>query len=99
MPKAVLPKLVNRPDADAIIADDPSEAADSERILESVKKYFPDAEITLTGGVVYHLALNDILRNFDESGDRHLLDLLMIIDGLCADLGETHYATALSIKS
>ena len=81
-----------------MILNDPSEAADSERIIQSVKKYFPNAEITLTGGVIYHHALNDILQNFDEEKDKWVLNLFMIIDDLCTDLGETHYATALAIK-
>jgi SAM-dependent methyltransferase len=92
------PRVLKRPSADSLRADDPSEAADSGRILDSVRKYFPNAEITLSGGAIYALALNDILENFDETEDRHLLDLLLIIDDLCADLGETHYATALAMK-
>lgn len=31
---------------------DPSEAADSERTLPAVRKFFPEAEITLTGGIL-----------------------------------------------
>ena len=45
-----------------------------------------------------HLALNDIIHNFDEIQDKPLLDLLMMIDKLCIDLGETHYAIALAFK-
>ena len=91
--------VISRPTVEAMIADDPSEAADSARILAAVKKYFPNAEVTLTGGAMYGLALNDILQNFDEHKDRHLLDLILIIDDLCAALGETQYATALAIKN
>lgn len=91
-------RRLERPNIQNMILNDPSEAPDSERIIQSVKKYFPNAEITLTGGVIYHLALNDILQNFDEEKDKWVLDLFMIIDDLCTDLGETHYATALAIK-
>ena len=97
-PDKLLPKQINRPKVEELMQIDPSEAADSERILYFVNQYFPKAEVTLTGGVVYHLALSDVLHNFDESRDRHLLDLLMIIDDLCAELGESTYATALAIK-
>lgn len=97
-PMQLFPKVLKRPNVQDIISDDPSEAADSEQIIPSVKRCFPNAEITLTGGVVYHLALSDILQNFDEVEDKFILDILMIIDDLCADLGETHYATALAIK-
>lgn len=94
----LLPKALQQPNIEKLIQTDPSEAADSERIIECVKKFFPNAEIVLTGGVIYHLALSDILHNFDESTDELILDLLMVIDDLCTQLGETHYATALAIK-
>lgn len=92
------PVDIHRPDAASIIAEDPSEAADSGRILEAIRRHFPDAEIINTGGVIYHMTLNDILANFDEERDRHLLELLLTIDDLCAELGHTHYATALAFK-
>jgi SAM-dependent methyltransferase len=97
-PNSLLPKHINRPRVEELIQIDPSEAADSERILDCVNKYFPNAEITLTGGVIYHLTLSDILHNFDESKDRYLLDILMIVDDLCAELGESTYATAIAVK-
>ncbi|NEP08650.1 MAG: class I SAM-dependent methyltransferase, partial [Okeania sp. SIO4D6] len=97
-PSQLLPKTLTRNSIERMIQIDPSEAADSERIIDSIKKYFPQAEIILTGGVVYHLALSDILHNFDESKDKYLLDFLMLIDDLCSELGETHYATAIAIK-
>lgn len=89
---------VGRPDPHKLAADDPSEAADSERILEMVARYFPNAKTTLTGGVVYHLALKDAIENFDEQKDRVVLELLMLVDELCTKLGHTHYATALATK-
>ncbi|NET78584.1 class I SAM-dependent methyltransferase [Okeania sp. SIO1F9] len=97
-PSQLLPKTLTRNSIERMIQIDPSEAADSERIIDSIKKSFPQAEITITGGVVYHLALSDILHNFDESKDKYLLDFLMLIDDLCSELGETHYATAIAIK-
>ncbi len=97
-PSQLLPKTIVRNSVESMIEIDPSEAADSERIIDSIKKYFPKAEITLTGGVVYHLACSDILHNFNESQDQHILDFLMLIDDLCVELGETHYAIALAIK-
>ena len=77
---------------------DPSEAADSERIVEVLYKYFPNVEFKATGGVVYHLALNDMFHNFDEQEDKILVDLLMMIDELCTMLGQTHYGVALAFK-
>jgi len=89
---------VKRPVKEKLIESDPSEAVDSERIIGSVIKYFPNAEIKKTGGVIYHLALSDMLNNFDEDNDKILLDLLMIIDELCVEVGQTHYGVALAIK-
>lgn len=97
-PEVLIAQKIARPLWDKMIEMDPSEAADSHRILESVVHFFPNAEITLTGGTVYHLALNDILNNIDETQDKLLLDLLLIIDDLCTELGESHYAVALAIK-
>ena len=92
------PRTLRRPDAEKIISCDPSEAADSERILQCLKQCFPDAEIIPTGGIVYFMALSGILQNFDEEKDKTLLDRLMSIDDACAEQGETLYATALAIK-
>lgn len=100
--KILLDKPVTRPNPHVLSMRDPSEAADSGRILESVRKYFPDAEISLTGGVVYSLALEDIIFNYNEEDeyDKTLLDLLMIIDELFVKNfeNESLYATALAIK-
>ncbi len=98
----LLDKTVLRPDAKILAKNDPSEAADSFRILESVINYFPNADITLTGGSVYHGTLSDILHNIDESDikDNTILDLLLIIDELATKSGiESHYATALGTKT
>ncbi|NJR44624.1 MAG: hypothetical protein HC775_01735 [Hyellaceae cyanobacterium CSU_1_1] len=77
---------------------DPSEAADSENILPSLLKYFTDAQITNTGGAVYNTILADMLTNIDKHSEIFVLDLLMIIDELLAELGENQYATAIAIK-
>lgn len=89
---------IRRPNPEKLRAVDPSEAADSGRIVESIRRYFPAAELMATGGIVYNLALSDVLHNFDEEQDKTVLELLMFIDDLCADLVETLYATALAFK-
>jgi len=93
-----LPAKVTRPNKEKLIKKDPSEAADSDKIIDAIYKYFPNAEIKNTGGVIYHLALSDMIHNFDEKNDKILLDLLMIIDELCSKLGQNHYGIALAIK-
>jgi SAM-dependent methyltransferase len=89
---------VNRPSKLAMIYDDPSEAADSSRIISALQVHFPSATILKTGGVVYHLALNDMLANFDELEDSHLINLLMLVDDLLVQEGEAHYAVAFARK-
>lgn len=96
--KSLFPRVLQRPSIDDMISSDPSEAADSERIVHCVKKFFPNAEITLTGGVIYSLALSKILQNFDESKDQYILNLLMTIDDSYTKQYDTFYATALAIK-
>jgi len=86
------------PSIESMIAKDPSEAADSDRILASVERTFPDAEIIPTGGVVYSMALNDIIHNFKWDPLDPLLVLLMLLDFQAADAGLTHYAAALARK-
>jgi SAM-dependent methyltransferase len=91
-----LPRRIERPDVARLIASDPTEAADSEAILPAVHRVFPGAEIVLTGGVVYHCALNDVLANFATPQDNALLQALLLLDETLARGGETHYAVALA---
>lgn len=95
-----LPTKIFVPNREALIAKDPSEAGDSERIIESVRLFFPEAIITFTGGIIYHLALSDVFHNFnfDNEGDVKLLSALLLLDEIVSDLGFNHYATALAIK-
>lgn len=98
-PFEYFPLMVERPTVASMIEMDPSEAADSERILPALKEYFPEVAVRHTGGVVYHLALNQIMHNFDPESDRSLLELLMLIDEQCMRAGDTHYAAAIGQKT
>jgi SAM-dependent methyltransferase len=95
----MLPRIVKKPGPEKMRQTDPSEAADSSRILGCVRRRFPGADIILTGGVIYHLALSDVLANFAENEDFRLLERLLEFDDMCTAMGETHYATALALKS
>ena len=94
----MLTRIARKPEADGLRQSDSSEAADSSRILRCVRRRFPNAEIILTGGVIYHLALSDVLANFTEK-DVPLLERLLELDDPCTRVGEMHYATALALKS
>jgi SAM-dependent methyltransferase len=91
-----LPRQLDRPDPQRLAARDPTECADSDNILPAIRSHFPASVVTLTGGVVYHLALNDVLANFRTLEDRSLLELLLLLDDICAAAGQTHYAVAVA---
>jgi hypothetical protein len=82
-----------------MIAVDPSEAADSARILPALAHHFPEVSIRKTGGVVYHLALHEVMHIFHPDWDKCLLELLMLIDEQCIKAGNTHYAAAIARKA
>jgi len=92
---------IQRPDLKAMIQTDPSEAADSEQILPAILKWFPTAEVIKTGGVVYSLALADVIFNFDESLDEdcQVLESLLEKETQCINQGDTHYAICLATKN
>jgi hypothetical protein len=85
------------PNPEKLREADPSEAADSSRILGEVKRRFPAAEIVLTGGIVYNLTLSNVIANFGEE-DEPLLERLLQVDDDCIRNDLTHYATALAFK-
>ena len=97
-PGTLLCRVMLKVDAEKLRQSDPSEAADSGRILACLKARFPGAEVMLTGGVIYHLALSDILAHFTDEEDQPLLGRLLAVDDLCTAMGETHYAVALAFK-
>lgn len=98
-PAATLPQAVQRPNVAVMMATDPSECADSARILPELARHFPEADVIPTGGGVYVVGLNDVLHNIVAANDTATLDRAMDLDQACADLGETHYAAAMGIKS
>ena len=85
---------VRRPDPHAMARRDPTECADSAAILPAVKRHFPGAQITLTGGVIYHVALQGVLERLTDD-DHDLLDWLLQADDLCRKRGLTNYAVAM----
>jgi SAM-dependent methyltransferase len=90
-------EVVN-PDLDELIATDPSEGMDSGRILQCLFEYFPNAKVRLTGGIIYHLGLNDILHNLVREGAIDEIDRALALDDEFTNSGETQYAVALAVK-
>lgn len=97
-PEHLLPRDVQRPTPEEVIASDPSEAVDSGRIESALRMIFPDSEIIPTGGALYHLALNDIFGNFVGLDDLALLRQILLLDKALAQSGTTQYAVAFAIK-
>ena len=78
-----------------MIADDPSEAADSEAILPGFARHFPDGTAIPLGGLVYVLALDGILVNIPENS--LLLRRLLAMDDMLSRKGHNYYAAAYKI--
>lgn len=101
-PGQQIPRTARNIDPVHLAKVDPSEAPQSSRILGAVQVHFPDAEVQLTGGVVYNLALKDALANFDldDPADVGLLQGLLTLDDVATtELGaQCQYATALAFK-
>ena len=97
-PNSWLDRTPGRPDVEVMMAADPTEAADSGRILAHLTAAFPRARVIPTGGIIYHLALNDVLANFDDEQDMPLLESLLLLDEMLARNGRTQYAVAIARK-
>lgn len=95
-PAVQLPRVVRRPDPAGMAAMD---CVDSQRVLPEVARHFPEAQVTPTGGAIYLVGLTDIIDNIVAAGDTATLDRALALDQTCVELGETHYATALAIKT
>jgi SAM-dependent methyltransferase len=90
---------LQRPTIEAMIAMDPTEAADSEAIVPAIRKRMPGATLIPTGGVIYQLATRYILGNFsEETDDIAFLKLGLTLDRALSTLDNTHYAVAIGIK-
>lgn len=97
----LIPVRPGRPTVEKMIEADPSEAADSERILPAVRETFPGANIVLTGGAIYHLGLGGgIYKNLDltREEDARILEFALLLDDVAIKLGETHYAVCVAFK-
>lgn len=96
-PGSILPREITRPNLSKLISIDPTEAADSGNILSALKTHFSNINITLTGGAIYHTALNDVMANFEQE-DKPLLMSLLLLDEMLSKLGESHFAIATAKK-
>lgn len=96
-PAALLPRVLKKVDPEKLKQSDPSEAADSSRILDCATRRFLGAKVVLTGVVSYSLTLLSVLANLTEE-DQPLHRRLLMLDDRCIAAGHTLYATALAFR-
>ncbi len=97
--RAEVPFRSQRPSVTRMVEADPTNCPDSSGILPAIRSLWPNADVTLAGGVVYSLALEDILANFEEERDNALLRAMLLADDLCVEAGESLYCVALARQS
>jgi SAM-dependent methyltransferase len=95
-PGSLVDTLMVNIDIDDLILLDPSEAVDSGDILPAMKEYFSSAEIILTGGAIYHMALNDIIHNLQN--DSLAIENALELDLECIHNGLNQFAVAIAVK-
>lgn len=91
-------RKVVKPTVEQMIAVDPSEAPDSASILPALSDILPDATVWPLGGVIYHIALNDVIANFQLPSDEPLLKMAMLADEAVSAAGFNHFAACLYRK-
>ena len=95
LPQRLQPQklVMERPTVQAMIARDPSEAADSAAILPAVAEIFPDAEVIPLGGALYSFALNGVAPKLTPE-DAWVLDMMMTLDEALMDESLVTFALA-----
>jgi SAM-dependent methyltransferase len=86
-----------RPTVAQMIARDPSEAADSARILPSLKAIFPISNVVPIGGAIYHFGLNGIFPKVNNE-TKWVFEQALLLDDVLSTQGENHFAVATARK-
>lgn len=87
-PGTFVPRELIRVAPEKLKAADPTEAADSSRIVPSVSERFRHGRWVMLGGGIYHIGINDLFWNFERFDASSLLDFCLIIDDLLSESGE-----------
>ena len=58
----------------------PARGADSGRILDCLRSILPGVDITLTGGLIYYIAMQSAYAKLDESNPEHIEVMRRIFD-------------------
>ncbi|MFW5836694.1 MAG: methyltransferase domain-containing protein [Desulfovibrionaceae bacterium] len=91
----IVSKEITRPPLDVMLKTDPSEAADSESIIPSLKRRLNSPKIVTTGGSIYHAGLNDILANIEE--DSPILTHALTMDEFLNNKNIYQYAVCIDL--
>ncbi len=98
-PRRTVREVGGRPPIDAVVATDPTEAADSSKIYPALNRFFPsNLEWIPTGGLVYLICLDELFENFRTDLELKQLQQLLELDAEWGRSVETAYAVALAIK-
>jgi ubiquinone/menaquinone biosynthesis C-methylase UbiE len=99
LPPQLKPKTTELPrlTIDQMLERDPSEAADSESIVPSLKCIFPSAEIVALGGAVLPHALRGAYQKIGPD-DSWVYDMVLAFDMTTLQAGESHHTFALARK-
>jgi SAM-dependent methyltransferase len=78
-------EVATRPDLEAFIASDPSEAIRSDEIPELLERFFEPVEVKPYGGAIYQQLFNRIMGNFADRDD--LVRTIVELDFILTDEG------------
>jgi SAM-dependent methyltransferase len=95
-PEPVTKKQLNRPTPLSVAKVDPTESVDSQNIVAAFRKHFPDSDIKITGGAIYHLVFRGIADYVDGEDYADFVDLVLKTDDLLAETGDYHFAVAVA---
>ena len=88
-------KLKRPPSLQRMIKTDPSEAADSERILTSIQRSFASVDMLRLGGIVYMAALGDVVTYVQTPQEIAWLNACLQLDKVLARMDRFYFASGI----
>lgn len=92
-------RILPRPPLYHYVVEDPTEAKDSENIIPSIKKYFYNPRIVLTGGICYFVAMTGLYQFINAERDKEVIKYLLEKDRQFTKDGYTSYAVCITRKN
>jgi len=91
-PKKFLSTNITKPSIEEMIKADPTEAAESGKIIPCIRQLLPGAKIIPTGGSIYHTGMNDVIGNINLNTHIHIIEFGLLLDRLLLEFDEFQYA-------